>query len=276
VPGYARAAAADVDTSINSFDRDRQGMVSDFSSESSPLDLTTAYVELQKMLLKSPDTSKMLDRIAELAAAVTSPPSSCGITLRRDSEVSTVAASSSLAAHADELQYAKGDGPCLHSMRNAEVVHIADMATDSRWPEYRLPAMASGIRSSLSVPLIIDEESVGALNIYTDTQHDFGQADISNARAFADQAAAALTVVMRQSEQLELEVQLRNALSTRAVIDQALGIVMAQQRCNSTDAFAVLRKASQDRNVKVAEIASELILNVTGHPPQPPRPFTRR
>lgn len=251
-------------------------MASDDSPESPPLDLTTAYVELQRVLIQSADTTKLLDRIAVLAAAVTSPPSSCGITFRREGDVSTVAFSSPLAKRADEIQYAHGNGPCLHSMRSGEIVHIADMDKDERWADYRLDAIAQGVRSSLSVPLLVDEERVGALNIYTDTCHDFSVKDIDNASAFASQASASLTLAIRRTDQLALEEQLRNALSSRAVIDQALGIIMAQQRCNSTEAFAVLRKASQDRNVKVADIATELITTVTGHAPQPSRPFTQR
>jgi GAF domain-containing protein len=251
-------------------------MVSDFSSESTPLDLTTAYVELQRVLIQSPDTDRLLDRIASLAAAVTTPPSSCGITLRRDGEISTVAFSSALAKQSDEIQYTHGQGPCLHSLRIGKVVHIPDMEADSRWPKYQVAAIALGVRASVSIPLIVDEKPVGALNIYTDSARDFTADDIDNVSAFAAQASASLTLVMRHSEQLALEEQLRNALSTRAIIDQALGIIMAQQRCNSTEAFAVLRKTSQDRNVRVAEIASELILQVTGQPPLPPRPFTKR
>ena len=251
-------------------------MVLDYSSASGPLNLTSAYVELQRVLIQSPDTAKLLDRIAALASDVTTPPSSCGITLSREGEVSTVAYSSTLAMRADEVQYATNQGPCLHSMRSGQVVHVVDLATDSRWPANRLEAMALGVRGSVSIPLVVDGKPVGTLNIYTDTDRQLSETDIANVRAFADQASASLTLVFRHSEQMALEEQLRNALSTRAVIDQALGIIMAQQRCNSTEAFAVLRKASQDRNVKVAVVASELILKVTGHPPQPPRPFTQR
>ena len=208
------------------------------------LDLAAAYVELQRLLLQSPDVDAFLSQIAVLAAAVTSPPSSCGVTLRRNGEVSTVAASSLLASQADEIQYGRGQGPCLHSMRTGEVVHIPDLAADDRWTDYKLNALAQGVRSSLSTPLFVDDQPVGALNLYTDTLHTFTPADITKARAFADQASAALTLVLRHAEHLDLQEQLRNALASRAVIDQALGIIMGQQRCNATDAFAVLRHAS--------------------------------
>ena len=244
--------------------------------ESAPLDLTSAYIELQRLLLQSSDVDQFLDHIAVLAAGFTSPPSSCGITLRRNGEVSTVAASGDLARHADEIQYGHGQGPCLHAMRTGEFVHMTDLATDTRWNAYRINAVAQGVRSSISVPLIVDDQPVGALNIYTETHRDFDADDIRTARAFATQAAAALTLVMRYSEQLVLEEQLRNALASRAVIDQALGIIMGQQHCDADAAFAVLRRASQDRNVKLADVAAQMITTITGKPPVPPRPFTRR
>ena len=240
------------------------------------LDLTSAYLELQRLLLASADVDEFLEKIAVLAAGFTSPPSACGITLRRGGEVSTVAASGDLARQADEIQYGHGQGPCLHSMRTGEFAHMADLATDSRWDAYRINALAQGVRSSISIPLIVEDEWVGALNIYTDTHRDFAADDIRTARAFATQAAAALTLVMRYSKQLVLEEQLRNALASRAVIDQALGIIMGQQHCDANDAFTVLRRASQDRNVKLADIATEMITSITGKPPVLPRPFTRR
>ena len=240
-----------------------------------PLDLTAAYTDLQKLLLQSPDVAEFMNHVATLASAITVPASSAGITMKRDGEVSTVAATSSLASQADEIQYGRGQGPCLHSLRTGEVVHVPDLAADERWNDYRIHALTQGVRSSLSLPLFIGEQSVGALNIYTDVVHEFIPDEIERVRAFADQASFALTLVMRHSEQVILEDQLRNAIESRAVIDQALGIVMGQQRCTATEAFDVLRKASQARNVKLNVVAAELITSITGRPPQPPRPFTR-
>jgi GAF domain-containing protein len=245
-------------------------------TDGEPLDLTAAYSELQKLLLQSPDITEFMDHVAILASAITVPASSSGITLKRDGEVSTVAATSSLASQADEIQYGRGQGPCLHSLRTGEVVHVPDLAADDRWSDYRIYALTQGVRSSLSLPLFVGEQPVGALNIYTDVIHEFTPEEIERVRAFADQASFALTLVMRHSEQVILEDQLRNAIESRAVIDQALGIIMGQQRCTAAEAFNLLRKASQGRNVKLTVVAAELITSITGHQPQPPRPFTRR
>ena len=118
------------------------------------------------------------------------------------------------------------------------------------------------------------EKTLGALNLYSRSAHAFGPDKRGLARDFARQASTALTLVARRARQQALEDQLRDALATRAVIDQALGIIMGQQRITSKDAFAMLRETSQAQNRKLAEVAVDLIETVTGHPPQPPRPFT--
>ncbi|MEO7260428.1 MAG: GAF and ANTAR domain-containing protein [Jatrophihabitantaceae bacterium] len=228
------------------------------------------------MLLDGPDVGRFLQHAAELATTMVVPPAACGIALRRDDQLSTVAHSGELAIQADEIQYGRGQGPCLESVRTAMIIHVADLATDERWPSYRSHALAHGVRSSLSLPLIVDGYSVGALNLYIATPHDFHGAEVAQASAFAAQTSIALTIVLRHADQVALEDQLRTTLATRAVIDQALGIVMGQRACTASDAFAVLREASQHRNRKLHEIAAELIETITGQPPQPPRPFIRR
>jgi GAF domain-containing protein len=238
--------------------------------------LSRAYGELQNLLLDGPDVVSFLQHVAELATAVVVPPAACGVTMRRDHDISTVAHCGELAIQADEIQYGRGQGPCLDSLHSGGAVLVADLATDERWPSYRSHALAHGVRSSLSLPLIVQGNVVGALNVYTHTAQDFTEAEVKHATAFASQTATALAIVLRHADQVKLEDQLREALASRAVIDQALGIVMAQRGCTATDAFVVLREASQHRNRKVQYIAAELIETITGQPPQPPRPFTQR
>src|ERR1700712_2020522 len=110
-------------------------MSTGIAEEFAPLDLTAAYTELQRLLLQGSDVDDFLSHIAALAAGFRSAPSACGITLRRNGEVSTVASSGELAVHADEIQYGRGQGPCLHAMRTGEFVHIPDQAADDRWNE---------------------------------------------------------------------------------------------------------------------------------------------
>jgi GAF domain-containing protein len=239
------------------------------------LDLAAAYSELQNLLLDGPHVTGFLDQLATLSAALV-PRTSCGVTIRRNHQVATVASSDEFAMRLDEVQYGRGQGPCLQAMHTRERVQVTDLATEDRWGDYRLHALAAGLRSSVSLPLIVDSTNLGALNLYSRTRDNFDQPDIQRAESFALQGATALTLLLRYAKQATIEDQLLQALGTRAIIDQALGIVMAQRQISSAAAFGILRETSQNGNRKLSVVAGEIIETTTGHPPQAPRPFIDR
>jgi GAF domain-containing protein len=240
-----------------------------------PLDLATAYAELQGLILDCPDVTDFLHQLAVLAASLV-PATHCGITLRREGRTATVVSSDEIAMRMDEIQYAGGRGPCLEALARGVRVDVPDMERETRWGGYAERALAHGILSAVAVPLTIDGDTVGALNLFSDAAHMFTDHDIARAEAFTGQAATALTILLRHARHTALDDELREALATRAVIDQALGILMVTRRITSHDAFEVLRHASQTTNRKVSVIAAELIETMTGHPPMPPRPLAGR
>ena len=138
------------------------------------------------------------------------------------------------------------------------------METEERWQGYKGGALSHGVRSSLSLPLAIDGENRGALNLYSTEPRAFGSAETDRAQAFVAHTATALTLVTRQAKQTELTEQLRAALASRSVIDQAIGILMAQDRCGQREAFARLRSASQRQNRKLRDIAADVVEAVGG------------
>jgi GAF domain-containing protein len=191
----------------------------------------------------------------------------------------TVACSDPLVAQVDQVQYQLDDGPCLHAMRGGHTVRIEDTthlkgtAVKARWPEFEAQAASHGIRSCLALPLTADGRSIGAINLYARTASAFGAAEAGRAEVFAENASGALTLALRLSSRVLLIEQLRSSLSSRSVIDQALGIIMAREHCGQSRAFSILRSASQNSNVKLREIASAIVTSVTGEPVQPPPPF---
>jgi GAF domain-containing protein len=239
------------------------------------IDLAAAYGELQNLLLASSDVPDFLQQLAGLCVAVV-PATSCGITMRGDRETFTVASSHELARTLDEIQYGRGHGPCLHALHTGKRIIVRDLSTDDRWPDFGSHALTWGILSSLSLPLTVNGNTVCAMNLYGTAVDQFGPGVVDRADAFTRQATTALTIMLRHAEQVTVEGQLREALEVRAIIDQAIGILMGQQKISSTDAFGILREASQHRNIKLSVIAGELIAMVSGHPPRVPRPFTRR
>jgi GAF domain-containing protein len=227
-------------------------------------DFAGAFAQMQNLLVEAPEVTDFLTEIAQLASAVVGA-QGCGITLRRDNrEVATVASSNELANYVDEIQYGRGQGPCLQAMNTSTAVTVIDLATEERWPRYTPGALAAGVRASLSLPLVIDGAPFGALNLYLTSAGTFSAAHINNAWAFARQAVTTLTLARRQADHLSLDSQLHEATASRAIIDQALGIIMGQRRIDSADAFGVLRELSQNTNRKLRVVAIATIEAATG------------
>jgi GAF domain-containing protein len=228
-----------------------------------------ALAELSTLMLAVPSVQALLDELAQLAARAIAPPAHCGIRLHRNHAPLTVASSDGLAAHADEAQYAAGGGPCLQSMRTQQSITVDDLADEQRWGAYPADALGYGVRSSLSLPLSPDGDVRGALNLYATVPSAFGNEECRAAELFTTQASAALTIVARMAGHVALADQLRRAIAGRSVIDQALGVLMGQETCDSDHAFGLLRSASQHQNRKLRDIAADIVRAVSGREPQP-------
>jgi GAF domain-containing protein len=240
------------------------------TTPSTPGDPSGVPPELFTLLMSTRSVEEVMSGIAGLAAGITRLPSSCGITLRRDHQPLTVASSDAFALAVDEVQYGIDQGPCLEAMSTGCVITVPDLTLERRWSNYPSQAIAFGVRSSLSLPLYAEGDPLGALNLYARRTHAFSEpTDVAAATAMAAQGSAVLVVVLHKAQQVELTAQLREALVSRSVIDQAIGIIMAQQRCSDTQAFGILRSASQNRNRKLHDIATDIVTSVGGQPPEP-------
>jgi hypothetical protein len=109
---------------------------------------------------------------------------------------------------------------------------------------------------------------MGGYNFYSTGPDAFAQ-DTRHLETFAANAAGAIAVAVKLANQIQMSDDLHGALASRAVIDQATGIIMAQQRCSAAAAFDILRRASQNRNVKLRDLATEIVSTVGGEPPEP-------
>jgi transcriptional regulator with GAF, ATPase, and Fis domain len=235
------------------------------------IDIADGVTELHEVLLSSQSIEDFVHELAVQAAQLTDS-LSCGITLRRGAQAETVACSDEVAGHVNGLQYRLGEGPCLAALADGRPAYCPDLAADQRWPRFAAEAAASGIRSVLSLPLIAQDQVIGVLNLYARGVAAFGAAETRLAEKFAENAAGALALGQRLVSYAALTDQLRESLGSRAVIDQAVGILMGQERWTQEKAFAALRTASQNRNIKLRTLAVEIVAGVAGEPPKPP-PF---
>lgn len=153
-------------------------------------------------------------------------------------------------------------------MRTGTTVIITDLATDQRWGAYRLDALAHGLVSALSISLNVGSDVRGALNLYAGQPEVFDAGRQERAEGLGAEASRALRLAVRLTDQVQLSRHLEAAMASRSVIDQATGIIMGQNRCTPTDAFEILRRASNHRNIKLRDVASEIVTRIGGEPPE--------
>jgi GAF domain-containing protein len=171
----------------------------------------------------------------------------------------TVASSGQLASDLDAQQYGGGHGPCLDAIRLGQVVTVVDTRQEMRWPDFLPHAREAGVVASVSVPLPIENGHVASLNIYFDKLGALDEQAVQTARTVGSFIAVALTNADRFHETETRSKHLEDALQSRAVIDQAKGILMAEHHISADDAFAMLVRVSQNANRKVREIAKALV-----------------
>lgn len=173
------------------------------------------------------------------------------VSARRD--VYTPASTDEMARVGDRLQYETGEGPCLSAIWEEETVYVPDLTHDPRWLRWgpRL-AETTGVRSSFSVRLFTIDDTLGALNMYATKDAAFNVDDKAEAVAIA----AHIAVAVAAAQNLE---QYETALDSRTIIAQACGLVMERFNMDSSQAFAVLSRLSQTQNVKLRDIATELV-----------------
>ena len=221
--------------------------------------------------IESLGINELLAELAVLAAGLQgSGGASCGIVLRVGGLPSAIACSDELAARVEKIQQVILDGPCQSAMRTGQVASVEDTGQRGQWAEFGARATAAGVGSSLSVPLTFGDRQVGALNLYAPGAGAFGETRLRWARGIAEVVSGVLALAASRAGQARQVRDMRSALGARAVIDQAIGIVMAQQRCTADDAFDILRRASQRRNVKLRDVAAGLVMGISGQPPRLP------
>ena len=218
-----------------------------------------AFAELGRMKLGEMDLDAVLGRVAELARQTLPGTAGASVTLVESGRAFTAAFAGQTALDLDETQYQDGFGPCLEIAQSAGTVTVPDMAAETRWPAFARHALSAGVRSSLSVALPLQEAVLGALNMYASQPAIFDQDAIEMARTFAGYAAVAIANARLYQSAATLAENMRRAMETRAVIEQAKGILVAQQHCTPDQAFELLTRLSQTTHRKLRDCAADLV-----------------
>jgi len=218
--------------------------------------------ELSQTLLSDESIDGFLERAARLSVAIVPACDACSVSVATEGKVRTRGSSDELAERVDSYQYDQDQGPCLEAIDTGTSVRSGLFSEETRWPKFVPLAGAAGVVGSYSVPLEAGERTVGALNLYSLTR-PFGDDDQEISEAFAGQAAIAVANADAYHQALDLSRHLEEALKSRDVIGQAKGIIMERERVTADQAFDMLRKVSQTKNVKLREVADLVVLTGT-------------
>ena len=241
------------------------------SSKDTPRTVEAAHAldELGSLSLRDHSMESVLQAVADLSKRVLPGSPETSVFMQDGRRQVTVASTGQLALDLDEVQYAKHHGPCLHAARTGELTEIPDTRVEERWRDYAQRAAEHGNLSSLSVPLAMDGDVSGALNIYARVPHAFDDEARAVATRFGPYAAVAVGNMYDYQTAQAMARNLEVALESRAVIDQAKGILIERHKLTPDQAFQLLVEASSRTNTKLRDIADRLVL--TGELSAPPR-----
>ncbi|HEX3540810.1 MAG TPA: GAF and ANTAR domain-containing protein [Acidimicrobiales bacterium] len=214
--------------------------------------------ELARVLFAGRTAEATLHDVADLAQRTIPGCDAASVTIIEGGKPRTTVSTAEIAVEVDRHQYAADEGPCLEAVRSDQVIRVDSYDGESRWPAFLPAVVKSGVKSSLSLPLVAVDEAVGALNLYSSTVEAFVDAEPVGI-VFAGQAAITLANASAYHKAADLARNLALALEHRDIIGQAKGILMAQDGVSSEEAFDILRRASQRSNRKVYDLAEEIV-----------------
>ncbi|MEJ5869191.1 GAF and ANTAR domain-containing protein [Pseudokineococcus sp. 5B2Z-1] len=220
-------------------------------------DVAVVLAELGRLPLDQP-LGQYLQRVADLAATVLRGVEALSVTLVEDGRARSAAFTGSVAAALDERQYDAGFGPCLDAAVSGEVVLLDLDDLGDLYPDFAREARRQGVVAAASLGLPVAQRVVGALNLYS-TSGALEPTTVELAQTFGSYAAVALANASLYGSTARLAAQMQEAMSSRAVIEQAKGVLMARLAVDADEAFAHLSRTSQRTNTKLRETAADLV-----------------
>jgi hypothetical protein len=205
---------------------------------------------------------RSLARLAETVTRVIPAASAASVTVVRAEAAYTATATDESAAALDRAQYATHDGPCLTAALGRQPVRAGAEEVRERWPAFARRASRAGLCSVLSAPLVLDDGPLpGSLNLYG--PESFGPLDEALITLLTSAASASIVQADRYLRSQERVEEISAALTSRAEIDQAKGVLMAQHAITAEKAFSILVVRSQRTNTKLRDVARDLLRSVT-------------
>ena len=222
-------------------------------------DLAASLAELSQLSAGRDGLVEMLTRVAQMAVQAVPGAQGAGLTLIEPDRDDVIVKTAEFVRVVDDIQYSLAQGPCITAAAEDRTVRSGSLGGDPRWPRFGPRAGRLGVHSVLSLPLRTPGGVIGAMNIYAHDKDAFDERAEQLGELFAVPAAISVLNAQILAQSQRLASQLQEALQTRPVIDQAIGILRSRSGDTAEEAFAVLRRLSQHQHLKLADIAARLV-----------------
>jgi GAF domain-containing protein len=234
----------------------------DVSGEPMPTaddDLRASLDSLSRLATGRMQLTDMLTRVAEFAVSAIPGADGAGLTLMETERADTVVASAPFVAEVDAIQYGIQEGPCITAAATGRTVRSGALSTDRQWPLFGPQVGRLGVHSALSLPLLTGDGVLGAMNVYARAPEAFDDHAVRVGELFAVPAAIAVQNAQVLASAQRLATQLQAAMTRRADIEQAKGILISRTGCSPEEAFDRLRAMSQSENHKLHTVAQRVV-----------------
>ncbi|MGW5671291.1 GAF and ANTAR domain-containing protein [Micromonospora sp. NPDC003776] len=226
------------------------------------LEIAALLRELTAGLIGATDFDEALRQLVRIARDAVPEVDSCGFTALRAGEPAGVAASDPGRAELDDLRHGP-DTPALTAIRRRDMTTAPDLDHESRWPAWTARARAAGVHGVISAPVDVDEQVIGAINLYAGAPDLLTPRHQLTAMLLAEHAGLLLAAVRDREREAARAGQLDSALLEEGVVGQAIGVIMTQRGCPAPEALEVLRSAASSLDIPLREVAERLVLTVS-------------
>jgi GAF domain-containing protein len=218
--------------------------------------------ELTAGLIAVTNFDEALTELVRIARDAVDGISCCGFTALRAGEPAGVAASDPALAELDDLRHGP-DSPAMSAIHRREMITAQDLDQESRWPAWTARARRLGVRGVISAPVDVDEQVIGAINLYAGPAGPLTARHQLTAMLLAEHAGLLLAAVRDRERRAAQADALDSSLLEKGVVGQAIGVIMTQRGCPAPEALDVLRSAASSLDIPLREVAERLVITVS-------------
>jgi hypothetical protein len=222
-------------------------------------DLASSLASLSQLSAGRIGLRELLTQVATMAVQAIPGADGAGLTLLETGRADVIVKSAEFVRQIEDIQYGLGQGPCISAAAEGKTMRSGSLGGDPRWPRFGPRAGRLGVHSVLALPLLTPGGVVGAMNVYAHARDAFDAHAERIGEVFSVPAAISVLNAQLLDQSERITAQLHAALTTRPVIDQAIGILRSRSGDTAEEAFDSLRQLSQRQHTKLADLAGQIV-----------------